>query len=135
MFVLCTEFQFHSENGYLFCYGSVCDTNAMLEWKLLYFEMIWLTTSKYSIYKCYFFPVWATWRICFPLVVIWVSLFAKQPATQSEELEENALKTATIVNVMTPTCHHQSLLFVLQRVLADLIVKDKGRLKSEKFKY
>merc|ERR1712198_268630 len=41
---------------------------------------------------------------------------------------ENALKTATIVNVMTPTCHHLSLLFVLQRVLADLIVKDKDLL-------
>ena len=66
--------------------------------------------------------------------MIWVNLFAKQPATLSEEPVENALKTATIVNVMTPTCHHLSLLFVLQRVLADLIVKDKGRLKSEKFK-
>ena len=66
--------------------------------------------------------------------MIWVNLFAKQPATLSEELEENALKTETIVNVMTPTCQHQSLLFVLRRVLADLIVKDKGKLKSEKFR-
>ena len=26
----------------------------MLEWKLHYFEMIWLTASKYSVYKCFF---------------------------------------------------------------------------------